>query len=65
MMSTILKHVGMLALCLFVPAAIVCSPVLVEELAFHLRPQKRVKTIEQAAENTLPPTYNSKVLNDN
>ena len=63
-MSTILKHIGMLALCLLVPAAIVCSPVLVEELAFHLRPQKRVKTIERTAENTLPPTYNSKVLND-
>jgi len=55
MMSTILKHVGMLTLCVLVPAAIVCSPALVDELSIALRPKKRVKR-RAAAENTLPPT---------
>ena len=54
-MRIIFQHLGMLALCVLVPAAIVCSPALVDNLSIALRTKKRVKHCT-AAENTLPPT---------
>ena len=56
MIATIIKHLCMLALCVTVPAGIVCLPALVDELSIVLSPQHKEKKATAEPENTLPPT---------